>query len=47
MYNVNLFLKRIFDFVVATVSVIILIPFWIIVAIVIKTDSEGPVFFKQ
>ena len=47
MYKVNLFLKRVFDIVSCLCAVILLIPVWIIVAIAIKLDSKGPVFFKQ
>lgn len=42
-----IFSKRAFDFIVSLISLIILLPFFIIIAILIKIDSEGPVFFKQ
>ncbi len=38
--------KRIFDITVALIGLIILIPVFIVVAILIKLDSPGPVFFK-
>ena len=41
----NLFLKRAFDIVSAGIMVIILLPVWLVVAIAIKMDSRGPVFF--
>ena len=47
MHNVNLFIKRVFDIVSASVLALLLIPLWIIVAVAIKIDSDGPVFFKQ
>lgn len=47
MYSLNLFLKRLFDIVSAGILAIILLPLWLIVAIAIKIDSKGPVFFKQ
>lgn len=47
MYKVNLFIKRLFDIVSSGLFVLILTPLWIIVAIWIKTDSMGSVFFKQ
>lgn len=47
MYKINLFIKRIFDIVSCLIAVIILIPVWIIVGIAIKTDSKGPILFKQ
>lgn len=43
----NLFLKRVFDIVSTGILSIILLPVWILVAIAIKVDSEGPVFFRQ
>jgi len=38
--------KRIFDITVALIGLIILIPVFIVIAILIKLDSPGPVFFK-
>ena len=43
----NLFIKRAFDILSTAVLSIILIPLWLGVAIAIKIDSRGPVFFKQ
>lgn len=40
-------IKRGFDFCASLAGCIVLIPVWIGVAIAIKLDSEGPVFFKQ
>ncbi|MBA7623887.1 hypothetical protein ES703_31286 [subsurface metagenome] len=41
------FFKRIFDFVFAFILLIISLPFWLIIALIIKIDSPGPVFYKQ
>lgn len=41
------FFKRIFDFILAFVLLTISLPFWLIFAIVIKSESPGPVFYKQ
>lgn len=43
----NLFIKRVFDVVSTAVLATILIPLWIVVAVAIKLDSKGPVFFRQ
>ena len=43
----SLFIKRLFDIVSSTVAVILLFPFGLIVAVAIKLDSKGPVFFAQ
>jgi len=40
-------LKRVFDFTLALVGLIVLSPVLLIVAIAIKLESEGPVIFKQ
>ena len=40
-------LKRIFDIILSLFGLIILLPFMLIIAILIKIDSKGPVFFKQ
>lgn len=47
MQTFSLFLKRLFDISSSGVAIILLMPVWIGVAIAIKRDSEGPVFFKQ
>ena len=40
-------LKRIFDIVFSLFGLIVLSPFMLIIAILIKLDSKGPIFFKQ
>ncbi|RGB50683.1 sugar transferase, partial [Absiella sp. AM22-9] len=41
------FIKRIFDFISALSLFIIISPIFLIIAIAIKVDSKGPVFFKH
>lgn len=41
------FYKRVFDIVFATLGLIILLPFMVLVAILIKFDSPGPVLYRQ
>jgi exopolysaccharide biosynthesis polyprenyl glycosylphosphotransferase len=43
----HLLVKRIIDFVASGIALLILMPVFIIIAILIKTSSEGPVFFEQ
>jgi len=43
----DLFIKRTFDLIFATVGLILLAPLYLIVSIAIKLDSPGPVFFHQ
>lgn len=43
----NKIIKRIFDFIASFVGCIIISPIYIIIALLIKLDSKGPVFFKQ
>lgn len=45
--NWNLFWKRVFDIFVSLILLIILSPIFIILAIGIKIDSKGPVFYRQ
>ena len=45
--KVSLFFKRIFDIVVSLLILIILSPIFLILAIAIKLDSKGPVFYRQ
>jgi exopolysaccharide biosynthesis polyprenyl glycosylphosphotransferase len=39
--------KRTFDLVLTTLALTILAPVWLIIALLIKLDSRGPVFYKQ
>lgn len=43
----SLLLKRIFDILVALILTLILLPFMLIIAVWIKCDSRGKVFFRQ
>lgn len=45
--KVYLFFKAMADFFIAFIALLLLIPVFIIVAIAIKIDSKGPVFFVQ
>lgn len=47
MKHISLFIKRAFDIASSGILIILLTPLWIVIAIAIKKDSEGPVFFKQ
>ncbi len=40
-------IKRAFDFFVSLIACILLIPVWVVIAIAIKLDSKGSVFFVQ
>lgn len=39
--------KRIIDFTLSLIAMLILWPLFLVIAIIIKIDSKGPVFFKQ
>jgi exopolysaccharide biosynthesis polyprenyl glycosylphosphotransferase len=43
----ELLIKRLFDFVVSGLSILVLSPLFLVMSILIKTTSKGPVFFKQ
>lgn len=44
MYTI---IKRVIDFILSLIAIIILSPIFLVLAIWIKMDSPGPVFFKQ
>ena len=45
--GINNFIKRLFDLLSSGILIIVLIPLWIVLAVAVKLDSPGPVFFKQ
>lgn len=45
--EISLVIKRIFDIIVALILLILLSPIILIIAIMIKIDSKGPVFYRQ
>ena len=45
--NLSLLCKRIFDILVSALMLVILSPLFLILAIAIKIDSKGPVFYRQ
>lgn len=45
--KIELMMKRLFDIAVSLVMLIILSPVFLVLAIAIKVDSKGPVFYRQ
>ena len=43
----SLLLKRIFDVVVSALMLLVLLPVFLVLAVAIKLDSPGPVFYRQ
>jgi len=43
----SLFFKRVFDIVVSSIMIVVLSPVFLILAVAIKIDSKGPVFYCQ
>lgn len=43
----SLFFKRIFDILISGILIVLLSPLFLIIAIAIKLDSNGPVFYRQ
>jgi len=41
------YVKRVFDFIMAAFAFVILSPFFLVLCLMIKLDSKGPVFFRQ
>jgi lipopolysaccharide/colanic/teichoic acid biosynthesis glycosyltransferase len=46
-FNLNDFIKRLFDILMSLIGIIILSPVFILISLLIKLDSKGPVMFKQ
>ena len=46
-FGLSLFVKNLFDYVLGSIFFIIFIPIYLIVGLLIKIDSKGPVFYKQ
>lgn len=46
-HRVSLLVKRIFDLVVASVMLVFISPILLLISILIKVDSKGPVLFRQ
>lgn len=40
-------LKRLIDIIISLIVLIVFAPFWLIISIIIKLDSPGPVFYRQ
>lgn len=45
--QISLIFKRLFDIVVSIIMLLILSPVFLVLAIAIKLDTEGPVFYRQ
>ena len=45
--KIYIVIKQIIDFILSAIALIILFPFFLIFAIIIKLESKGPIFFKQ
>ena len=45
--KVSLFFKRVFDFLLSSLLIVVLSPLFLCLALSIKIDSRGPVFFRQ
>ena len=42
-----IYIKRVFDFILSLIALIVLSPVFLVLIIVIKCDSKGPILFKQ
>lgn len=43
----SLFIKRLFDFILALFLLVLLSPIFLLIAILIRTDSKGSIFYRQ
>lgn len=47
MKELQLVIKRIFDIIASLIIIVLLFPIGLIISLIIKLDSEGPIFFLQ
>lgn len=47
MKAIHDFIKRVFDFVFSLIGIVVLLPFFLFIAIAIRLESIGPIIFKQ
>lgn len=47
MKKLQLVIKRIFDIIASLIIIVLLFPIGLIISLIIKLDSEGPIFFLQ
>jgi len=45
--KITLITKRLFDLTSSSIGIILLLPFLIVISIIIKITSKGPVIYKQ
>lgn len=45
--RIQLLIKRIFDFTLSLIGIVIISPILLVISILIKLDSKGPILFKQ
>ena len=45
--KISLFFKRVFDLIISVIALVVFSPIYLILAIAIKMDSPGPVFYRQ
>ena len=45
--RISLFFKRVFDIVVSTIMLVLLLPVFLVLSVAIKIDSKGSVFYRQ
>jgi Undecaprenyl-phosphate glucose phosphotransferase len=46
-FGMNVVIKRIMDFVISSIALILLAPLMLLIAVVVKATSKGPIFFRQ
>jgi lipopolysaccharide/colanic/teichoic acid biosynthesis glycosyltransferase len=47
MISVQFFIKRSIDFILSLLFLIVLLPIFLVIGVLIKLESRGPVFFRQ
>jgi len=47
VYSIDSFFRRVLDILISAISLVILMPLLILIAIIIKIDSKGPIFYTS
>lgn len=45
--KIQIFIKRIFDVLISGITILVILPLWLLIIISIKITMPGPIFFKQ
>lgn len=47
LHRIDIFFKRVIDVLISSISLLIFLPFFVVIGILIKIDSKGPIFYTS